>query len=467
MGFGFLFFILLLSSLYLCSTCQLKNFAILFIYSKTGFKILNAYLRVEVLKNNLSMLKMLKRNLLLSKMNLDSRFALASIILVANAFIWYMYAFNILTEITKKITLDTFETLMIWTINFVGAAIFALAGAALTTKLGKRVQFLLFWMLLGVVSSLTPLLLGVTTKTSVSIISFLFGASFGLGMPASMAYFADSSVVENRARFGGMIFFIIGLGAFLLGITVVSDITIQILILIAWRGLGLITFFAVKPSEKPFKEEKNSSYGAILVQRPFFLYFIPWFMFCLVNYASAPVLVKVFSADFINLSTAIEGVLIGVFAIVGGFFSDTIGRKRVTIAGFIMIGLGYAILGVFSESLFSWFLYTIADGVAWGMFHTVFLMTLWGDLAYDAPSEKYYALGGLPFLLSNFLRIATGSYIAETVSAYAVFTFASIFLFLAVIPLMYAPETLPEKKIKDRELKQYIDRAKKIKGKYA
>jgi hypothetical protein len=94
-------------------------------------------------------------------------------------------------------------------------------------------------------------------------------------------------------------------------------------------------------------------------------------------------------------------------------------------------------------------------------------MTLWGDLAYDAPSEKYYALGGLPFLLSNFLRIATGSYIAETVSAYAVFTFASIFLFLAVIPLMYAPETLPEKKIKDRELKQYIDKAKKIKGKYA
>jgi hypothetical protein len=44
------------------------------------------------------------------------------------------------------------------------------------------------------------------------------------------------------------------------------------------------------------------------------------------------------------------------------------------------------------------------------------------------------------------------------------FTFLSaraFFLFLAVLPLMYAPETLSEKKIKDRELKQYIEKAKK------
>jgi len=37
---------------------------------------------------------------------------------------------------------------------------------------------------------------------------------------------------------------------------------------------------------------------------------------------------------------------------------------------------------------------------------------------------------------------------------------------LAVIPLMYAPETLPEKKIRERELKGYIDKAKKVKEKY-
>jgi hypothetical protein len=40
-------------------------------------------------------------------------------------------------------------------------------------------------------------------------------------------------------------------------------------------------------------------------------------------------------------------------------------------------------------------------------------------------------------------------------------------LFLAVLPLLYAPETLPEKKIRDKELKSYIEKAKKAKEKCA
>jgi hypothetical protein len=50
--------------------------------------------------------------------------------------------------------------------------------------------------------------------------------------------------------------------------------------------------------------------------------------------------------------------------------------------------------------------------------------------------------------------------------AYAIFSVASFFLFLAVIPLMFAPETLPEKTLKERELKQYVEKAKKTKEKY-
>jgi steroid 5-alpha reductase family enzyme len=109
-----------------------------------------------------------------------------------------------------------------------------------------------------------------------------------------------------------------------------------------------------------------------------------------------------------------------------------------------------------------WIFYTLVDGIAWGAFYTIFLITLWGDLAQGRSSEKYYAIGGLPYLFSNFMRLWLGSYVADAVTSSAVFSFASIFLFLAVLPLVYAPETLPEKTIKDRELKQYIDKAKKI-----
>ena len=41
------------------------------------------------------------------------------------------------------------------------------------------------------------------------------------------------------------------------------------------------------------------------------------------------------------------------------------------------------------------------------------------------------------------------------------FAFGAIFLFFAVLPLMYAPETLPEKSLKDRDLKSYVERANK------
>jgi len=49
--------------------------------------------------------------------------------------------------------------------------------------------------------------------------------------------------------------------------------------------------------------------------------------------------------------------------------------------------------------------------------------------------------------------------------AYAMLSIASFFLFLAVLPLFYAPETLPEKEIKERELKEYLKKARKIKEK--
>lgn len=49
----------------------------------------------------------------------------------------------------------------------------------------------------------------------------------------------------------------------------------------------------------------------------------------------------------------------------------------------------------------------------------------------------------------------------STIDLTLVFTFTSVFLFLAVLPLIYAPETLPEKLMKDRDLKSYIENAKK------
>jgi hypothetical protein len=72
----------------------------------------------------------------------------------------------------------------------------------------------------------------------------------------------------------------------------------------------------------------------------------------------------------------------------------------------------------------------------------------------------------MPFLLSNLISALVRPFV-EVVPITASFSLASFFLFLAILPLLYAPETLPEKVMKNRELKSYIEKAQKAKEKYA
>jgi len=396
----------------------------------------------------------------LTKFGISARSTIANVVLISNAFIWYSFAFNILKVLISE------TALVVWSVHFAGAIFSAIAGAALIDRIHRRTAFLVFWMAFGILSSLILLVINPPSTLCVFVISLLFGVSFGLGLPASMGYFADCTVVENRAKLGGLILFVNGLGSLLLGITAVDSIILQALILAIWRGSGLVVFLAIKPHQEIVQKRRSVFFRSILNQRSFILYLIPWIMFSLANFLSWPVQFDILDPDLVEFFITIESALAGVFAIVGGFLSDIIGRKRITITGFIMIGLGYAILGIYPEHLLSWYFYALVDGVAWGIFSVIFIITLWGDLSYSASSAKYYALGGIPYFLSNFLRLIIGSYIAETVSAYAIFSLTAFFLFLAVLPLMYAPETLPEKKIKERELEKYIEKAKKIKEKY-
>ena len=305
-----------------------------------------------------------------------------------------------------------------------------------------------------------------TTFLEVAIIAFLWGVAFGFGMPLSMEYYVDNNAPENRGKIGGITYFLAYLGIFFFGIMTNHDLKTQILGLTLWRAAGLMFILFLKPNYIRSKEVKDPSYVSIVRERSFFLYFVPWLMFCLINYLSIPILTELFGEDFAVSSFLIEGLIIGIFAIIGGFLCDMIGRKRIIVSGFVMVGLGYAVLSVFPESLISWYFYTILDGVAWGMLAVAFLMALWGDLAYEKPSKKYYALGGLPFLFANTLQALIGKDLAKSISVSAVFPLTSLFLFLAVLPLIYAPETLPEKRIKEREVKKYIEKAKKIKEKY-
>jgi MFS family permease len=297
--------------------------------------------------------------------------------------------------------------------------------------------------------------------------SLLFGVSTGIGLPSCLAYFADVTNVENRGTYGGITYGTVGFGVLALALLISSLDTAQAFeVLALWRFLGFVAFFCLSRIQgKISLVSAVPSYRSIFGRKDMLLYLLPWAMFSLVNFAEAPIIRNSLGPNA-TLAGIIELAISGFFAVVGGILADMVGRKRVIIMGFVIFGIEYAALGLFSVTQAIWYVYTVFDGIAWGMFAAVFFMTIWGDLADNNQKEKYYLLGGLSYLLAGFVSEVVTPFLG-IIQTTAAFSLASFFLFLAVLPLMYAPETLPEKEIKDRELKDYLGKAKKIKEKYA
>jgi MFS family permease len=384
-------------------------------------------------------------------------------IIVFNSLTWYTLTYAMFYSSINNLHVSAAETLVFFAVYYVGVAGSAILGSVICPHV-RRNSFVL-WILAGMVmSALLATIASNTTSVNI-LISFLFGISMGVCLPSCLAYFADVTFVENRGIHGGITWSAIGFGTLLLALPISAlNSVLAFLALAAWRGIGLIAFFFTRSKGKIQPTGNPSAYSSILRRKDVILYLVPWIMFCSVNFMEAPILENLFEEFFIFVGF-IEFAISGLFALIGGILADLVGRKRVIITGFVVLGIEYAVLSLLSEIPVSWYLYTVFDGIAWGMFASVFFMTLWGDLAGKYEKERYYVVGGLPYILGGFLPILVKPYV-EIIPLSAAFSLASFFLFLTVLPLMFAPETLPEKKIKERELKKYIEKAKKIKEKY-
>ena len=390
---------------------------------------------------------------------------LAVFIVIVNALSWYFPLYALFTNTVNGLQIEYRSLLAIFGIHYASVIGFAIIGIVVMNKLVSRNTLLSLWMFIGIVASLLMSTLG-DNQVYLFLLAFVLGLSLGLGFPSCLAYFADYGVVEYRGRLGGFTYCIAGLGIFFIGVlTVIFTLIASITILAIWRGIGLIAFILIKPPQKSTKKEVDVSYRTILNERSFSLYLVPWMMFCLVNFLENPILRSFFGADFYYFVQIAEFGIGSVAALVGGLFSDLVGRKRIVIFGFVMLGIGYAVLGLFPNSIVSWYFYMAVDGVAWGILALMFFIILWGELAENRMKDKYYFLGVLPFLISSYIEIIAAPYV-ELVSVSASFSLASFFLFVSVLPLMYAPETLPEKKIELRRAKGYVEQAKKVREKY-
>jgi hypothetical protein len=407
----------------------------------------------------------------LGKDRASLKLATANVVMIANAFVWYLIAFYglkvWLSQQNESMTLEIIG------INAGAIVLSGLLGTFIIDKIKNRKRFFYIWLASGIALSIAPLGLNVTNMTDLAIIAILFGAYFGLGMPATMGYHISFTKVEGRAKIGGITFLIIGTTFALTSFITLDSLIGICLILVVTRLIGLIVFhLAFAKKEEPSKEASKVKYSSIISNRAFLLYFIPWGMFTLINFLIVPIESKMYPPDSdatVSILIMIENLVTALIAVISGFVADKLGRKRLLIIGFVMLGIGYACIGLFSvnsaDLLFGSIIYTFTDGVAWGIFYVLFLFTIWGDLAQTRRSEKFYLLGALPYLLSYFLQLLFTPYLKDMVDVTTIFSFASVFLFIAVLPLIYAPETLPEKVMKDRDLKSYLDKAQKIANK--
>jgi MFS family permease len=380
---------------------------------------------------------------------------LGGVFLVANALIWYTSAVNILDGI-----FSAEQKNVLWSIHFSALIISLFAGVLLSKRIGRKKMFSI-WTVIGSLSPLMLFAINAGSDTVVTVVAMLFGVSLGLGIPSCMSLFTDLTETKNRGRYSGLVMVVSGIGGVLLSVFS-QNLQVAAITLILWRMLGLSFVFINPPSKTEPKNPQSFSY--VLKQKSFILYLVPWLMFSLVGYLSVPVqsTIAVLTPDLLRMIILIENVIMGIFAVISGIIIDIVGRKRIAIIAFVIVGIEFSILGIYPEELLSWVIYTVLDGVVWGSLYVLFVGSIWGDLSQGSSTEKYYAIGILPFFLSKYLSLVLANYVAASVSKYALFSFTAFFLFLGILPLIYAPETLPEKQMKDRELKNYIEKAQKI-----
>ena len=395
---------------------------------------------------------------------------LPAFILIVNAFSWYFPLYVFFDSTLNKIGIGYTEVTIIFGAHYMAVVLFAIIGTTLVGKIISRNTLLSIWMFLGTIFSAFMVFLNSNNLVAVYLVPILMGIALGLGFPCCLAYFADSVNAENRGRVGGVMLFAAHLGMLLIGfLNNILGFEENVIIFTFWRAMGFFAFQFLKGKNSNIEKETidtiDTSYKLLISEKSFILYMVPWIMFCLVNFFVGPLQQHHWGIEASNTVSTAEFGIASIATLIGGYFADSVGRKRLVILGYILLGIGYAMLSIFPSNQISIGIYAVFDGIAWGLFALIFFTTIWGDLSGNKAKEKYYLLGELPFLISSYISIIVAPY-AAIIPISASFSLASFFLFLAVVPLMYAPETLPEKKIRERELKGYINKAKKVKEKY-
>ncbi|MEM2917812.1 MAG: MFS transporter [Candidatus Bathyarchaeia archaeon] len=399
------------------------------------------------------------------KETLYNREILVVTALFFNTFSWYYLCRLVVFRLAQKFTERSFGHSPLIMAYLISIIVSAIAGAAFLR--GKqRLHLLKAWIIFG---ALVSLLIVITSSNfsylEIFVITVLLGVSLGVAMPFCLDLIRLVTI-ENRGKIGGIVLLTIFSSVFMLYESVSSlNLMLVGFLLAVWRVWSLPLLFLI-PERTICDDDatkKPQKFTSILTNKAFLLYFTAWFMFALVD-SFQGVVMKTMASDFPFFTRLIEPSVAGFSAIVIGIIIDYIGRKPVLIVSFIFLGIADAILGLFPYHWISWLFYSVMNGLAIGSASVLFMVIIWGELL-TSTSVKLYAIGEIPFFVAEALSLPLTPFLSQ-VHYSSSFSLASFFLFIAVVPLVFAPETLPEKTLKERELRSYIEKAKRVREKF-
>jgi MFS family permease len=391
---------------------------------------------------------------------IPSRSFVAVTFVTSGILAWFFLLEVYFADIFSTFTLSPFWVFIGEATFFGFSAFSAIIGSVISEKINRR-KLLLSSITLAV---LTTALLAVCRGIVFSLFSsILLGMSLGLGFPSSTALLADYTVVEERARVSGIIvletFIMVSLAATVVSLLSFGLIGI-ILLCIALRSTSFLAL-AIDPCER--KRGKEGSWRSVLAYKDFVFYLFPWIMFNVASGVVSFVWLRLQSPDYtaaFRIAVPLRYTGAAIFGLISGVVADRVGRKQPIIIGLVMLGVSFAFLGLATSPL-SVIVYLTISGIAWGGFMVIYIAVL-GDLAFPGSREKFYALGmGVPLIIYMSLSSIPAA-LGISAAANTLSPVLSIILFLSVIPVLYASETLPETEMRERRLREHVRKVSKL-----
>ena len=394
-------------------------------------------------------------------MTIPLRKVLATTILFSSSFAWFFIFYYYFDELISPGSLYSFWFNAGTVIFLISSVVSAFIGSVIAAKVNRR-KLLLLWLISGVIATI-PILFFRGDEFLV-IWGMIAGLSFGVGFPSCQAFLADSTAPEERGRVAGLVIlvtFVLVVFSFLLKPALGLESAGILLLTIGIKSIGFLSF-ALDPIDRVENEAKP--WRAILGYRDFNLYLLPYVLFMVAAGLVSLLWQGLPSTPEYDAITQIALILryvgLGVFAIIAGLMADRIGRKKPIILGLIMLGAAYAIVGLLTTPE-TYFVNLLLSGFAWGIIMVVYLVVP-GDLSFAGSAERFYTVGWvLPLVLYIGVE-GTGKFIGITPRIDVLSAILSIVLFASILPLLSAVETLSESKMRERRLKEHIEKVRKV-----